>query len=149
MPHHPDYIDTVAKTTQSTRPAMRVPSTGGVGVQAVDTPMVHTRRTSNPSTARAQTTAPVADIPPTSARRRTIPTVHPAVETPSSSLGGPSTEGGQGSGESLLPNWEIRATPDGKKCERAKGLSRRRCFCALRVEICTHCVDEMYRESRW
>ena len=103
---------------------MRVHSTGGVGVQAVDTPMVHTRRTSNSSTAApARTPAPFADIPSTFPRRRTNTAVHPAADALSSSLGGAATEEGGVANEVLPPEWEMRTAPDGKKCERAKGLS--------------------------
>lgn len=55
-----DYLDTVAKSTQWERPTWRVHSNGGggVGVEAVDAPMAHTRRGfSSPSERASNSTA--------------------------------------------------------------------------------------------
>lgn len=134
---YPDYIDTVRKVTQWERPTMRVHSTGGVGVQAVDTPMVRTRRSSASSSVSASSTsssapvrAPAAEIPPTAARRRPD-SVHPSLgDTPASSVGRPETttsfemqetRTGHVVDKPLPPGWEVRTSADGKKCEWANG----------------------------
>eukprot|EP00904_Undaria_pinnatifida_P011273 jgi/Undpi1/7276/HiC_scaffold_22.g09749.m1 len=125
------YIDTVRKVTQWERPTMRVHSTGGVGVQAVDTPMVRTRRSSASSSVSASSTsssapvrAPAAEIPPTAARRRPD-SVHPSLgDTPASSVGRPETttsfemqetRTGHVVDKPLPPGWEVRTSADGKK----------------------------------